>query len=145
MQEQEVEAGAPARVFRPCGRAFFVYYVAMAICFLGPLINPAVGLPAWLGLVLGVLIIAAVIYLRWGEEYRLTPQGVLKVWLWPSRQQREITWENVGEVVVRRGLTQSLLAVGNLAIQDKAGGQEMLWYGLSRPQEVKDLLERSRP
>ena len=33
------------------GRAFLVHYVALAICFVGPLINPAAGLPPWLGLV----------------------------------------------------------------------------------------------
>ncbi len=134
----------PDQTFRPCGRAFFVYYVAMFICFLGPAINPAVGLPAWLGFILGLVLVAAVIYLRWGEEYHLTTHGLIKVWLWPKRRQEEIAWENLGEVVVRRGMTQSLLGVGNLAIQDKKQNYEMLWSGLSHPQEVKALIERRR-
>ena len=49
-------------VFKPCARAFFVYYVAMALVFFGPRINPEVGLPVWLGTVLGVIVLAAVIY-----------------------------------------------------------------------------------
>jgi hypothetical protein len=127
-------------VFRPCGRAFFLHYFAMAICFFGPSINPKVGLPVWAGLVLGFLILAAVIYMRWGQEYRVTPQGVSKVWRWGGRRI-EIAWENVGEVQVRRGLTQTILRVGNLMIQDKSGGQGLFWYGLADPKEVKAVIE----
>ena len=71
------KAGAAAElIFTPCGRAFFVYYVAMALGFLGPRINPDVGLPVWLGTVLGLIVVAAVIYMKWGQEYRITSQGM---------------------------------------------------------------------
>jgi hypothetical protein len=136
----EPENPQATRVFRPCGRAFFVYYVAMAICFLGPRINPAAGLPAWLGLILGIVVVVAVIYMRWGQEYHLTPRGVSKVWPWSGRRV-DIPWDNLGEVVVRRGLTQSLLRVGNLLIQDKSGGPGLFWFGLPNPKAVKDLIE----
>ena len=129
------------QVFRPCGRAFLVHYVAMAICFLGPRINPAVGLPVWLGMVLGLLLVAAVVYMRWGQEYQVTPRGVSKVWRWTGRQE-EILWKNLGDVLVRRGLTQTLLQVGNLLIQDKSGGPGLFWFGLADPKAVKDLIEQ---
>jgi hypothetical protein len=138
MTEKEDPQGT--RVFRPCSRAFFVYYVAMAICFLGPQINPAAGLPAWLGLVLGIILVAAVVYMRWGQEYQITPRGVSKVWPWTGRRL-EIPWANVGEVLVRRGLTQTLLRVGNLLIQDKSGGPGLFWFGLPDPKGVKELIE----
>ncbi|MEW6660346.1 MAG: hypothetical protein AB1424_17000 [Thermodesulfobacteriota bacterium] len=141
MTEKENDQSQGTQVFRPCGRAFFVYYVAMAICFLGPQINPGAGLPPWLGLILGLILVAAVVYLRWGQEYRLTPQGVRKVWPWTGRQV-EILWDNVGEVLVRRGLTQTLLRVGNLLIRDKSGGPGLFWFGLPDPKAVKDLIDR---
>jgi hypothetical protein len=138
-------AAASEPVYAPCGRAFFVYYVAMAICFLGPRLNPAVGLPVWLGTILGLILVAVVVYMKWGQEYRLTPQGVAKIIRWPSPQRQEISWADLGEVTVVRGLTQSLLRVGNLILKDTSGGPEMFWFGLSNPKEIKEEIERRRP
>ena len=132
-------------VIKPCGRAFFVYYVAMALVILGPRLNPEVGLPVWLGTVLGVIVLIALIYQKYGTEYRVTSRGVARVWRWPSAREREIAWENLGEVLVLRGLTQSMLQVGNLAFRDKAGGPEMFWYGLLNPKDIKDLIDGKRP
>jgi len=132
-------------VLKPCGRAFFVYYVAMALVVLGPRLNPAVGLPVWLGTILGVIVLAGVIYQKYGQEYQVSSRGVAKVIRWPSARRQEIAWENLGEVLVLRGLTQTMLQVGNLAFQDKAGGSEMFWYGLLNPKDVKDLIDRKRP
>ena len=132
-------------VFKPSARAFFVHYVAMFLVFVGPRLNPAVGLPVWLGTLLGLIVLAAVIYQKYGQEYRVTPRGVVRVWRWPSPRQQEIAWENLEEILVLRGLTQTILQVGNLAFRDKAGGPEMFWYGLLNPKEVKDLIDRKRP
>jgi hypothetical protein len=132
-------------VITPCARAFFVYYVAMALVLVGPRLNPAVGMPTWLGTLLGLIVLAAVIYQKYGQEYRVTSRGVARVWRWPSQREQEIAWENLGDVLVLRGVTQTVLQVGNLAIRDKAGGSEMFWYGLLNPKEVKDLIEGKRP
>ena len=136
---EPAEAGT-TQVFRPCNRAFLVYYVAMALCFLGPQINPAAGLPPWLGILLGLILVAAVVYMRWCQEYQVTSRGVSKVWRWGDRRQ-EISWENLGEVLVRRGLTQTLLQVGNVLIRDKSGGPDLFWFGLADPKGVKALIE----
>jgi hypothetical protein len=70
---------------------------------------------------------------------------VAKVWRWPARRQ-EITWDHLGEIVVLKGLTQSMLQVGNLLIKDTAaGGTDMFWFGLSNPKEVAGLIEERRP
>ena len=132
-------------VFKPSTRAFFVYYVAMALVFLGPRINPEVGLPVWLGTILGLIIVAAVIYQKYGSEYHVTSRGVARVWRWPSPRRQEIPWENLGEVMVLRGLTQSMLQVGNLAFTDKSGGPDMFWFGLINPKDVKELIDEKRP
>ena len=132
-------------VFKPSGRAFFVHYVAMFLVFVGPRLNPAVGLPIWLGTLLGLIVLAAVIYQKYGQEYRVSSRGVVRVWRWPSPRVQEIAWENLGEILVLRGLTQTILHVGNLAFRDKAAGSQMFWYGLLNPKEVKDLIERQRP
>jgi hypothetical protein len=132
-------------VFKPSPRAFFVYYVALALVVLGPRLNPEVGLPVWLGTFLGIIIVIAVVYQMYGQEYHVTPRGVARVWRWPSPRQQEVTWENLGEIMVLRGLTQTILQVGNLAFPDKSGKPEMFWFGLANPRDVKDLVDGKRP
>jgi hypothetical protein len=132
-------------VIKPCARAFLVYYVAMFLVLVGPRINPAVGLPVWLGTILGFIVLAAVIYMKYGQEYHVTSRGVARVTRWPSLRRQEIAWENLEEILVLRGLTQSMLQVGNLAFRDKAGGPQMFWYGLLNPKDVKTLIDRKRP
>ena len=144
MTESEISTSGDL-VFRPSARAFFVHYVAMFLVFVGPRLNPDVGLPVWLGTLLGLIVLAAVIYTKYGQEYRVTSRGVARVWRWPSPRQQEITWENLGEVLVLRGLTQTILQVGNLAIQDKTGGSQIFWYGLLNPKDVKTLIDGKRP
>ena len=132
-------------VFKPSARAFFVHYVAMFLVFVGPRLNPEVGLPVWLGTLLGLIVLAAVIYQKYGQEYRVTSRGVAKVTRWLSPRQQEIAWKNLEEILVLRGLTQTILQVGNLAFRDKAGERQMFWYGLLNPKDVKDLIDRKRP
>jgi hypothetical protein len=144
MAEEEISTSGDI-VLKPCARAFFVYYVAMALVLLGPRFNPEVGLPVWLGNILGLMIVAAVVYQKYGTEFQVTSRGVARVWRWPSPRRQEIAWENLGEVMVLRGLTQTMLQVGNLAFSDKSGGPNMFWYGLANPKDVKDLIDRKRP
>jgi hypothetical protein len=148
----EKEAARPSEVvIKPCGRAFFVYYVAIAIFLLGPRLNPEVWIfgvfhfSLAVGTVLGLLVLVLVVYMKMGREYRITARGVVTVWRWPSPRQQEITWQNLGDVLMRRGLTQTILKVGNLIIQDKSGGPQMFWFGLGNPKEVQDEIQRRRP
>ncbi len=127
-------------VWRPSYRAFFVYYVAVAVAVFGPLINPAVGVPPWLGLVLGLAILAALALRKFGQEYRATPQGLKRVSSWPAVEE-EIAWPEVGEIKVERGLTQTLLNAGNLVIKDKKGVTRFSWERLADPKGVKAVLE----
>ncbi|MGP8051115.1 MAG: PH domain-containing protein [Desulfobaccales bacterium] len=149
MAKKEAESG-PEEILVPCGRAFFVYYVAIVIFLLGPRLNPNVTIfgvfrfSEALGTLLGLALVALVVYLRLGREYRLSEEGLATRWRWPSPRQQEITWENLGNVLLRRGLSQSILRVGNLVIEDKSGGPEMFWFGLANPKEVQEEIARRR-
>ena len=116
----------------------------MAICFFGPAINPEAGLPQWLGLIIGLILIVVVAYQKWGQEYRLNQQGLCHLWPWQGQRQ-EIAWEDLGEIEIRRGFTQTLLNVGNLFMMDKTGRQQMVWFGLADPKGVKAAIEARRP
>jgi hypothetical protein len=143
MSAQEDPDFSQEAVWRPSSRAFFVYYVAIALAVFGPLINPAAGLHPWVGLVVGLLILAAVIILKLGQEYRATPRGLKRLGFWPAKEE-EIPWSEVGEIRLQRGLTQTLLNVGNVVIQDKQGIPRLAWERLADPQGVKAALEARR-
>lgn len=130
-------------VWRPSDRAFLVYYVAIAVVVFGPLINPAVGVPPWLGFVLGLAVLAALALRKFGQEYRATPKGLKWIGFWPAVEE-EIAWPEVGEIKVERGLTQTLLNAGNVIIHDKKGLPRLSWERLANPKEVKEALEARR-
>ncbi len=130
-------------VWRPSPRGFLVYYVAIALAVFGPRINPEAGLPPWLGLLVGILLLGAVIVQKFGQEYRATSRGLKRVGFWPAKEE-EIPWPEVGEIKLQRGLTQTLLQVGNLVILDKQGVPRLTWERLANPQGVKSALEARR-
>ncbi len=145
------ETAPPAElVIKPCWRAFFVFYVYIATFLIGPWINPNIIIFGYihfsvaLGTVLGLILIALVVYLKLHWEYRVTAQGIMTIWRWPSKQ-RVITWENLGNIEVHQGLMQMLLQVGYLLLQDKSGGPTMGWNALSYPKEAKRVIEGRRP
>jgi hypothetical protein len=134
------------RVFTTSWAAFYLYYVAIAICWLGPQLNPAfaerIFLSPELGFLLGLLLLAGVIYLKYGQHYEMAAEGVKKIIRYPSRQEL-IRWPEIESITVRAGLTQTILGIGNVVIQPRQGtGTEMVWYGLESPKLVKSFLER---
>lgn len=132
------------KVFTSSWAAFYLYYVAIAICWLGPQLNPAfaerIFLRQELGLLLGLLLLAGVLYLKYGQHYEMDTEGVKKIYRYPVRQEL-ICWHEIEKISVRAGLTQTLLRIGNIAIQPRQG-EEMVWYGLESPKLVKTFLER---
>ena len=134
---------SPEAVWRPSSRAFFVYYVAFAVVVFGPLLNPEAGLPLWLGLVVGLLVLGAIVLGRFGQEYRATPRGLKQVGFWPAKEE-EIPWPDVGKITMQRGLVQTLLNVGNVVIHDKPGTRRLTWERLANPQGVVAALEARR-
>ena len=142
----EEHAAATKKVFTPAWGAFYLYYVAIAICWFGPQLNPEfarrIFLSPTLGLLLGLLLLAAVCYLKFGQQYEMDASGVRRVQRYPAREDR-LSWEDIRSITVRVGLTQTLLGVGNVVIQPRYG-EEMVWYGVESPKLVKNLLERAR-
>ncbi len=130
-------------VWRPSSRAFFVYFVAIAVAVFGPLINPAVGVPPWVGLLIGLAVLAALALRRFGQEYRADSRGLKRISFWPAVTE-ELPWPEVGEIKVQRGLTQTFLNTGDLLIHDKKGVQRLCWERLADPKGVKATLETGR-
>jgi hypothetical protein len=143
MAAEDKRGMSPEQVWRPSYRAFLVYYVAIGVAVFGPLINPAVGVPPWLGFVLGLAILVALALRKFGQEYRATPRGLKRVGFWPAVEE-ELPWPAVGEIKIERGLTQTLLNAGNVVFQDKHGVTRLGWERLADPKGVKAALEERR-
>ena len=139
---------ASVTVLEPAWRSFFVYYVAIFICWFGPHLNPEFAARLWLspnlGLALGIILLAGVVYMKWGSEYRLTATGVQKVRRSPPARE-ELAWDQIARLEVQRGLTHTLLDIGNIAIKPRQGlGSEIVLTGVSHPKLVKELMENLR-
>jgi hypothetical protein len=134
----------PRRIFTSSWSAFYLYYVAIAICWFGPHLNPdfanKIFLTPVVGFFLGLLLLGGVFYLKYGQQYEMDTAGVKISWRYPPRQQF-IPWQEINRITTRAGFTQTLLGVGNIAIQPRQG-EEIVWYGLKNPKSVKTLLER---
>lgn len=134
----------PKKVFTSSWAAFYLYYVAIAICWLGPHLNPTFAarilLTPLIGFVLGLLLFGGVLYLKYGQYYEMDAEGVKTIWRYPPRKQL-IRWQEIDKITTRIGLTQTILSVGNIAIRPRVG-EEMVWYGLESPKLIKTLLER---
>ncbi len=124
------------KVFTTSWAAFYLYYVAIAICWLGPQLNPAfaarIFLTPLIGLILGLLLLGGVLYLKYGQQYEMDAEGVKTNWRYPPRQQL-IRWQEIDKITVRAGLTQTLLGIGNIAIQPRQGRRRngLVWSGKS--------------
>jgi hypothetical protein len=134
----------PKKIFISSWAAFYLYYVAIIICWLGPQLNPdfaaKIFLTPLIGFILGVLLFGGVLYLKYGQQYEMDSEGLKTNWRYPPREQL-IRWQEIDKITVRAGLTQTLLHIGNIAIQPRQG-DEMVWYGLESPKLIKTLLER---
>jgi hypothetical protein len=136
----------PSRILTSSWSAFYLYYLAIAICWFGPHLNPTFAAKIFLtpavGFILGLLLVGGVLYLRYGQQYEMDTAGVRTNWRYPPREQL-IRWQDIDKIQVRAGLTQTLLGIGNIAIKPRQG-EEMIWYGIESPKLIKTFLERGR-
>ncbi len=125
----------PKKIFTSSWSAFYLYYMAIAICWFGPQLNPAFAAKIFLtplvGFILGLLLLGGVLYLKYGQQYEMDTAGVKINWRYPPRQQL-IRWQEISKITVRAGLTQTILGIGNIAIQPHQGEEiDLVWSGKS--------------
>ncbi len=135
-------------VVTPSWRAFHVYYVAIFLCWFGPHLNPEFARQLWLspriGLVLGIILAAGVVYMKWSQEYRITLEGVERIRRYPPEKEK-LRWEEVARLEVQRGLTHTLLDVGNIVVMPRDGArQAIVLSGVRAPKHIRDFMEHLR-
>jgi hypothetical protein len=135
--------------FSPSWRSFFTYYVMIFLCWFGPQLNPEfsgqLNLTPELGLVLGIVLLLAVCYQKWGQNYYISPEGVKKIRRFPAGEEA-LSWDEVDKIEVQRGLTQNMLSIGNIVFTRRdSARQDLVFHGVVNPNEIRKLIERERP
>ena len=127
--------------FRPAWLSYFVFYTAAAIFIFGPMLNPEYASYRVQGLFVAALILVFVVLRRtttlysWRENGFTVNNGI------PHAKDEEIPFPNISEVELRRGLTQRVLGIGNVALHLKSPpGQVRILYGIRSPVQFKERL-----
>ncbi|MBI4774777.1 MAG: PH domain-containing protein [Deltaproteobacteria bacterium] len=127
--------------FRPAWSSYFVFYTAAALFILGPSLNPDYAPYRVQGLFVSALILVFVVLRRsttlyaWKENGFTVNNGI------PRGRDEEIPYGNISEVELRRGLTQRMLGIGNVALHLKSPeGRVRVLYGVRNPVQFKERL-----
>jgi len=127
---------------RPAWRSFFVFFLGIAVCVLGPLLKEDSPLNPAIGFVVGAIFLLLILR-RWSNVYTLTNRR-LSVTGGPFLQHRsEIHLEDIDEIEVNQGLTLRLMGVGHVLIHSRKSDQaSILLYGLPSPIHFKSRIEK---
>lgn len=127
--------------FRPAWQAFAVYLFGVVVFTAGPQLNPNTHISPALGQLIGSLFLAFILIKRFGNLYRVGPEGVSVETTFPRRGQKEAPVERIRRIDLRRGISQRLLGVAHVHIYLE--GQEtpaLKLFGVPRPERFRQLL-----
>ena len=129
---------------QPAWRSYFVFYVAMIIFGLGPLINPEAGVDKSFGLAVSVLLLLFVVFRRKTTSYRITREEAVRETYFAGQVfKKALPLEGISGLEVRRGAIHRLLGIGHLQFRSQDPGRpDLWWYGVKDPFRVKKEIER---
>jgi hypothetical protein len=132
---------------RPSWRSYFVFYAAVLIFGVGPLINPDAGLNRPVGLAVSLLLIVFILFRRKTTFYRLTPEEVLHEFaFWGHIRKKSLPLDEIADLNVRRGFVHLLLGIGHLQFRSRLSNRpDLWWFGINGPLAVKKQVERFLP
>jgi len=129
---------------QPAWSSYFVFYAAILIFGLGPLINPEVALNQSLGLIIAILLLFFVVFRRNTTHYRITKEEAIRETTFASQVfKKSLPLESMAGLEVRRGAIHRLLGIGHLQFRSQEGTQpDLWWYGIADPFAVKKRIEQ---
>ena len=129
---------------KPSWKSYFVFYAAILIFGVGPVLNPEAPLSREVGILIAVVLVAFIVLIRQYSSYRYAA-GIFSREFGRGRlvQVKKLPLEEIASVVVRRGVVHRLVGIGHLHFQPAtAGTPDLWWYGLDQPFEVKRKVEQ---
>jgi len=129
---------------QPAWRSYFVFYAAILIFGLGPMINPEVELNQSVGLVIALLLLFFVVFRRKTTGYRITKEEALRETAFAGQVfKKSLPLEGIAGLEVRRGAIHRLLGIGHLQFRSQDGTHpDLWWYGIADPFTVKKKIEQ---
>lgn len=105
------------------------------------MLNPEYGPYRVQGLLISALILIFVVLRRSTTLYKWKENGITVNNGIPHGRDDEIPFGNISEVELRRGLTQRMLGIGNVALHLKSpAGQVRVLYGIRAPVRFRERL-----
>jgi hypothetical protein len=129
---------------KPSWKSYFVFYTAIIIFGVGPVLNPEAPLSREAGVLIAILLAAFIILIRQYSSYKYAA-GIFSREFGRGRlvQVKKMPLTEIASVVVRRGVVHRLVGIGHLQFQPAtAGSPDLWWFGLDQPFEVKKKVEQ---
>jgi hypothetical protein len=129
---------------KPSWKSYFVFYVAIFIFGVGPVLNPEAPLSREAGGAIAALLAAFVLLIRQYSSYKYGA-GIFSREFGGGGliQVRKMPLGEIASVVVRRGVVHRLVGIGHLQFQPATvGSPDLWWFGVDQPFEVKKRVEQ---
>ncbi|RPH88773.1 MAG: hypothetical protein EHM75_03430 [Desulfobacteraceae bacterium] len=129
---------------KPSWKSYFVFYAAILIFGVGPLVNPEAPLSREAGLFIGAGLAAFILLIRRYSSYTYGGRIFSRKFGWGSLiQVKTLPLDEVASVVVRRGVVHRLVGIGHLHFQPGSTNlPDLWWFGVDQPFEVKKKVEQ---
>lgn len=129
---------------KPSWKSYFVFYAAILIFGVGPLVNPEAPLSREAGVFIGAGLAAFILLIRRYSSYTYGGRIFSRKFGWGSLTQvKTLPLDEVASVVVRRGVVHRLVGIGHLHFQPgSTNSPDLWWFGVDQPFEVKKKVEQ---
>jgi hypothetical protein len=129
---------------KPSWKSYFVFYAAILIFGVGPVLNPEAPLSREAGVLIAILLAAFIILIRQHSSYKYAAGIFSREFGRGSLGQvKKMPLDEIASVVVRRGVVHRLVGIGHLQFQPATpGSPDLWWFGVDQPFEVKKWVEQ---
>jgi uncharacterized membrane protein YdbT with pleckstrin-like domain len=132
----------PSSRYKPALRSFFVFYAAIFLFGIAPLINPQAPLSPGQGIPLALILIFYVVRKYQTTLYQMSDRELIKTTGIFQAKRESILIAKISRIELRQGIVHRLLKVGHLRIiPQEAGMEPMMLFGIHNPREFKEKLE----
>ncbi|MEW6266777.1 MAG: PH domain-containing protein [Thermodesulfobacteriota bacterium] len=128
--------------FRPAWRSFWVFFLGLILCWVGPWMRENPPLSPQTGLLFGA-IFALLILRRWSESYTLTNRRLLVRGGLFGRETAAINLADIADVEAYQGISLRLVKAGHVLIRSSRRHEgAVMIYGQPDPYGLKKTLEK---
>jgi len=132
---------------QPSWKSYFVFYAAILIFGIGPIINPNAGISLLFGWAVSIILALFILFRRKTTFYRIAKDEVLREsGFWGQAKIKSFPLKGIAGLEVHRGVVHRLLGIGHLQFHSRLSGRpDLWWFGIEDPFAVKKKIEDILP